>query len=76
MNRAICILVLLVLPALGAGQEKATVPQSVAKSFPEPDFILRDKDLKSQKGGVVLARGKATAREGLRVPLPYLVARL
>jgi WD40 repeat protein len=64
MNRAICILVLLVLPALGAGQEKATVPQSVAKSFPEPDFILRDKDLKPQKGGVVLGPGESDGKGG------------
>jgi hypothetical protein len=44
MNRAICIMALFTLPALLFAQEKAAAPQADAKSFPEPDFILRDKD--------------------------------
>src|ERR1039458_8086941 len=66
MNRAICIMALFVLPALGLGQEKAGAPQPVAKSFPEPDFILRDKDLKPQKGGVVLGPMESDGKGGTK----------
>ncbi len=66
MNRAICILALLVLPTLGSAQEKAAAPQPVAKSFPEPDFVLRDRDLKPQKGGVVLGPMESDGKGGTK----------
>lgn len=66
MNRAICISALLALPPLGSAQEKAAAPQSVVKSFPEPDFILRDKDLKPQKGGVVLGPMESDGKGGTK----------
>lgn len=66
MNRAICILALLVLPVLGSAQEKAAAPQPTAKSFPEPDFILRDKDMKPQKGGVVLGPLESDGKGGTK----------
>jgi WD40 repeat protein len=66
MNRAICITVLSLLPALGLGQEKAAAPHPVAKSFPEPDFILHDKDLKPQKGGVVLGPMESDGKGGTK----------
>jgi WD40 repeat protein len=64
MNRAICIVVLIVLPALLFAQEKAAAPQADAKSFPEPDFVLRDNDLKPQKGGVVLGPAESDGKGG------------
>jgi len=64
MNRAICIVVLFALPALLFAQEKAAVPQADAKSFPEPDFILRDNDLKPQKGRVVLGPAESDGKGG------------
>ena len=71
MNRAICIMALFVLPALGLGQEKAAAPQPAApqpaaKSFPESDFILRDKDLKPQRGGVVLGPMESDGKGGTK----------
>ncbi len=66
MSRAICMMALFVLPALGLGQEKAAAPQPVAKSFPEPDFILRDKDLKPQKSGVVLGPMESDGKGGTK----------
>jgi WD40 repeat protein len=66
MNRTICIMVLSLLPALGLGQEKAAAPHPVAKSFPEPDFILHDKDLKPQKGGVVLGPMESDGKGGTK----------
>jgi WD40 repeat protein len=66
MNRAICIMALFVLPALLFAQEKAAAPQADAKSFPEPDFILRDKDLKPQKGGVVLGPMESDGKGGAK----------
>lgn len=66
MNRAICILALLVLPVLGLAQEKTAAPQPAAKSFPEPDFILRDKDMKPQKGGVVLGPLESNGKGGTK----------
>jgi hypothetical protein len=59
-------MVLSLLPALGLGQEKAAAPHPVAKSFPEPDFILHDKDLKPQKGGVVLGPMESDGKGGTK----------
>ncbi len=56
---------LLVLPSLGLAQEKPA-PQPGAKSFPEPDFILRDKDLKPQKGRVVLGPMESDGKGGTK----------
>jgi len=53
MSRAICITALWVLSALLVAQEKTAAPEAV-KPFPEPDFILSDKDLKPQRSGVVV----------------------
>lgn len=62
---------LFVLPALLLAQEKAAAPQAAAKSFPEPDFILRDKDLKPPKSGIVLgpmeSDGKGRAKGSFAV---------
>lgn len=41
------------LACFGLGQEKAA-PQATVKSFPGPNFVLRDRDLRPQKGGAVL----------------------
>jgi len=57
---------LFVLPALLFAQEKAAAPQADAKSFPEPDFILRDKDLKPQKAGVVLGPMESDGKGGAK----------
>jgi WD40 repeat protein len=65
MSRAICIMALFVLPAFLVAQEKAAAPQAV-KSFPEPDFILRDKDLKPQKSGVVLGPMESDGKGGTK----------
>src|SRR5580698_11622001 len=62
MSRAICMIL---LPALLLAQEKAAAPQA-AKSFPEPDFILRDKDLKPQKSGVVLGPMESDGKGGTK----------
>jgi WD40 repeat protein len=65
MNRAVCILALLVLPAAGFPQEKVA-PRPASKSFPEPDFILRDNDLKLQKGGLVLGPMESDGNGGAK----------
>jgi WD40 repeat protein len=65
MNRAFCIFALLVLPSFGSAQEKAAATP-VVQSFPAPDFILRDKDLKPQKGGVVLGPMESDGKGGTK----------
>ena len=65
MSRAICIMALFVSSVLLVAQEKSTAPQAV-KSFPEPDFILRDKGLKPQKGGVVLGPMESDGKGGTK----------
>ncbi len=45
---------MLFLPGLLVAQNQQTGSQGATKSFPGPDFVLRDKDLKPPKGGVVL----------------------
>lgn len=67
MNRASCILALLVLPSLGMAQEKAAAPRPVPKSLPEPDFILRNKDC--------WVPWRATEREEQEAPLQSTEAR-
>ncbi len=57
---------LFVLPVLLCAQEKAAAPEADAKSFPEADFILRDNDLKPQKGGVVLGPMESDGKGGTR----------
>ena len=66
MNRAIFILAVLVLPALLLAQDKAAAPQDAVKSFPGPDFVLRDKDLKPPKGGVVLGPMESDGKGGTK----------
>jgi WD40 repeat protein len=56
-------LAILFLPSLLFAQYPAAPPQDAITSFPGPDFILRDEDLKPQKGRVVLGtddNGNAT----------------
>jgi WD40 repeat protein len=60
------MMALFVLPALLFAQEKTAGPQPDAKSFPEPDFILRDNDLKPQKGGVVLGPMESDGKGGTK----------
>jgi len=45
---------MLFLPCLLHAQDSTNAPQNGITSFPGPDFILRDKDLKPEKGRVVL----------------------
>jgi WD40 repeat protein len=65
MNRAIFILALLVLPATGFPQGKAT-QQPAGKPFPEPDFILRDTGSKMQKGGLVMGPMESDGKGGTK----------
>lgn len=65
MGRATCIAALVVFPVLLIGQGKAAAAQAV-KSFPEPDFILNDKTLKPQKGGVVLGPMESDGKGGTK----------
>ncbi|HEY6389007.1 MAG TPA: hypothetical protein VIX91_25295 [Candidatus Acidoferrum sp.] len=65
MNRVIRIVAFVALATPGLAQEKAP-PQSAANSFPGPDFILRDKDLKTQKGGVVLGPMESDGKGGTK----------
>lgn len=66
MNRAIFILAVFLLPALLLAQDKTAAPQVAVKSFPGPDFVLRDKDLKPQKGGVVLGPMESDGKGGTK----------
>jgi WD40 repeat protein len=59
------MLALLVLPAPGLAQGK-TARQPGAKSFPGPDFVLRDKNLKPQQGGVVLGPMESDGKGGTK----------
>jgi hypothetical protein len=61
MNRAVCILALLLLPSPALAQQKAA-PQPSAKPFPGPDFVLRDKSLKPRKARVVLGPMESDGR--------------
>ncbi len=66
MSRAILILAVCVLPTLLLAQDKTAALQGVIKSFPEPDFVLRDGDLKPQKGGVVFGPVESDGKGGSR----------
>jgi hypothetical protein len=53
------VLVSTVVLSLGvASAQETSSPSKVApKSLAQPDFVLRDKDLKLQKGGLVAVSG-------------------
>jgi WD40 repeat protein len=55
------VLTLLLAPAAFA-QEASPAKSSVAKPFPPPDFILRDKDVKPSKGGMVMGPAKSDGK--------------
>lgn len=57
---------MLFLPGLLLAQNQPTAPQRGARSFPGPDFILRDKDLKPQKGGVLLGPLETDGKGGTK----------
>ena len=63
MNRTICIFALVVLPAVGSAQDKVP-PRSSAKSFPNPDFVLRDTGSQPQKNGLVLGPMESDGKGG------------
>ncbi|PYT98256.1 MAG: hypothetical protein DMG38_15965 [Acidobacteria bacterium] len=57
-------LLLLLLPV--SGQETSSPGQGAPKVFPGPDFVLRDKDLKPQKSGMVLGPPQSDGKGGTK----------
>jgi WD40 repeat protein len=64
MNIARSLLLVLFLPALLFAQTQQPGPQASVKPFPRPDFILRDKNLKPPKSGVVLGPAHSDGKGG------------
>jgi len=60
-----CALLLLLLPVASA-QETSPSGQGAPKVFPGPDFVLRDKDLKPQKSGMVLGTPQSDGKGGTK----------
>ena len=58
-------LLLLLLPVASA-QETSSQGQGAPKVFPGPDFVLRDKDLKPQKSGMVLGPPQNDGKGGTK----------
>ena len=66
MNITRLVLGMLFLPTLLLAQNQQPSSQEAAKSFPGPDFILRDKDLKPTKSGVVLGPMESDGKGGTK----------
>lgn len=66
MKPLICAAVILLLPGVSATQQTSSQGQSTPNLFPRPDFVLRDKDLKPQKGGVVLGPLSSDGKGGTK----------
>jgi len=58
-------LLLLLLPVASA-QETSSPGQGAPKVFPGPDFVLRDKDLKPHKSGMVLGPPQSDGKGGTK----------
>ncbi len=58
-------LLLFLLPVASA-QETSSPGQGAPKVFPGPDFVLRDKDLKPQKSGMVLGPPQSDGKGGTK----------
>lgn len=56
----------LCLARIVPAQSQTPASPSVVKTFPEPDFILRDVDLKQQKSGLVLGPMESDGRGGTK----------
>ena len=56
---------LLFLP-IASAQETSSTGQGGPKVFPGPDFVLRDKDLKPQKSGMVLGPPQSDGKGGTK----------
>jgi WD40 repeat protein len=57
---------MLFLPSLLVAQNQPTELQGAARSFPGPDFVLLDKDLKPQKSGVALGPMESDGKGGTK----------
>lgn len=66
MKPIICAVAVLLLVCVVSAQETSPPTQDAAKTFPGPDFILHDKDLKPQKGGVVLGPLESDGKGGTK----------
>jgi WD40 repeat protein len=66
MNRTRFVIVLLFLSSLLFAQNQQARMQDSATSFPGPDFVLRDKDSKPAKGGVVLGPMESDGKGGTK----------
>ena len=66
MKRIICGIGALLLISVVSGQEPSPPTQVAPKPFPGPDFILLDRDLKPQKGGVVLGPLESDGKGGTK----------
>src|ERR1700723_1010873 len=56
--------VLLLLLPVASAQQTSSPEESAPKVFPGPDFVLRDKDLKPQKNGMVLGPPQSDGKGG------------
>ena len=66
MKMLVCVTAVILLIGAVSTQEKLSPGQGTPKLFPGPDFVLRDKDLKPQKGGLVLGPPGSDGKGGTK----------
>jgi WD40 repeat protein len=64
MKISVSVTLTLMFLCVAYGQETSSQRQGTPKSFPGPDFVLRDKDLKPQKSGMVLGPVQSDGKGG------------
>jgi WD domain, G-beta repeat len=66
MKPLFCVAVILLLAGVSAAQQTPPQGPSTPNLFPGPDFILRDKNVKSQRGGLVLGPPSSDGKGGTK----------
>jgi WD40 repeat protein len=66
MKVLVSTVVALLSLGVASAQETSSPSKVAPKSFPRPDFVLRDKDLKLQKGGLVLGPPESDGKGGTK----------
>jgi WD40 repeat protein len=66
MKILVCGAMVFLFLRIASAQETSSPSQGAPKLFPGPDFVLRDKDLKPQKGGLVLGPPVSDGKGGTK----------
>ncbi len=66
MKVLVSIVVVFLSLGVASAQDTSSPNEVAPKSFPGPDFVLRDKDLKPQKGGLVLGPLESDGKGGTK----------